>query len=59
MADTSAEITKAIELLKDAVANEDVDKKAMRADIVAATNILLGILGLAAVAPDIGGGGRT
>ena len=53
--DSSAtqQITNAIVILQDAVRKEAFDKKAVRADVVKAANILLGILGLKAVAPDI------
>lgn len=54
--DSTPEITKAILLLQDAIKKEAIDKKAVRADIVSAANILLQILGLASVAPDVGGG---
>jgi hypothetical protein len=47
-----SEITQAIGLLQDAVRKEAFDKKAVRADVVEAANILLGILGLKGVAPD-------
>jgi hypothetical protein len=50
------QITAAIGALQDAIRKESFDKKAMRADVVQAANILLGMLGLEGVAPDIGGG---
>lgn len=49
---SSARITEAIGILQDAIQKEDYDKKAVRADVVKAANILLGILGLTSVAPD-------
>ena len=42
--------------MQDAVRKEAFDKKAVRADVVKAANILLGILGLKGVAPDPSGG---
>ena len=51
-----AQITQAIGLLQDAIRKEAFDKKAFRADIVKAANILLGMLGLQGVAPDSGAG---
>ena len=53
---TSSQITEAITILQDAIRKEAYDKKAARADIVRATNILLGLLGLKGVAPDMGVG---
>ena len=55
---SKAQITEAIGILQDAVRKEAFDSKAVRADVVKAANILMGILGLKGVAPDIGGGGR-
>lgn len=49
-------ITDAIVLLQDAIKKEAFDKKAFRADVDKAASILLGILGLKAVAPDSGAG---
>ena len=49
---STQQITNAIVLLQDAVKKEAFDKKAVRKDVVKAANILLGILGLNAVAPD-------
>jgi hypothetical protein len=54
--DSSTQITHAIQLLQDALHKEIINKKAVRHDIVAAANILLGILGLPSVAPDIPSG---
>jgi hypothetical protein len=54
--DSSSQITHAIQILQDALHKETINKKAVRPDIVAATNILLGILGLPSVAPDIPSG---
>jgi hypothetical protein len=52
-ASTSVEqITAAITLLQDALHKEAFDKKAVHADIVKASNILLTLLGLPSVAPD-------
>jgi len=51
-----AQITQAIGILQQAIREEAFDPKAVRADIVKATNMLLGILGLPGVAPDGGGG---
>ncbi len=52
-ANTSADqINSAIAALQDALRKEAFDKKATHADIVKASNILLGILGLPSVAPD-------
>jgi hypothetical protein len=45
-------LAEAIGLLQDAIRKEAFDKKAVRADVVKATNILLGTLGLKGVAPD-------
>ncbi len=53
---SQSQITAAIGILQDALKKESYDKKAVRADVVKAANILLGILGLKAVAPDPGGG---
>ena len=53
---SEAQITQAIGILQDAIRKEAFDKKAVRADIVKAANILLGILGLKGVAPDPEGG---
>jgi hypothetical protein len=53
---SKAQITEAIGILQDAVRKESFDKKAVRADVVRAANILMGILGLAGVAPDTGTG---
>ena len=50
--DSQAQITAAIGILQDALKKEAFDKKAVRADIVKASNILLGLLGLPSVAPD-------
>jgi hypothetical protein len=50
--DSSARITAAIGILQDALKKEAYDKKAVRADVVQASNILLGLLGLPSVAPD-------
>ncbi len=50
--DSVSQITEAIEILQDAIKKEAISKKIVRADIVSAANILLGILGLASVAPD-------
>jgi hypothetical protein len=50
--DSSAAITKAIEILQDALRKETSNKKAVRPDILAAANALLEILGLPSVAPD-------
>ncbi len=50
------QITSAIAILQDALHKEAFDKKAVHADVVKASNILLGMLGLASVAPDIGVG---
>jgi hypothetical protein len=49
---SQAQITAAIGILQDAVRKEAFDTKAVRADVVKAANILLGILGLKGVAPD-------
>ena len=54
---SQAQITAAIGILQDAIRKEAFDSKAVRADVVKATNILLGILGLKGVAPDINTGG--
>ena len=53
---STSQITQAITLLQDAIRKEAFDAKAMRADVVKAANILLGMLGLSAVAPDPKGG---
>ena len=53
---STQQITNAIVLLQDAVKKEAFDKKAVRKDVVKAANILLGILGLNAVAPDLESG---
>jgi hypothetical protein len=50
------QITSAIAILQDALHKEAFDKKAAHADVVKAANILLGMLGLASVAPDVGVG---
>jgi hypothetical protein len=50
--DSRAQITQAIQVLQDAIKKEAINKKAVRADVVQAANILLGILGLPSVAPD-------
>ncbi len=50
--DSQAQIAAAIALLQDALKKEAYDKKAVRADVVKASNILLGLLGLPSVAPD-------
>jgi hypothetical protein len=50
--DSQAQITAAIALLQDALKKEAFDKKAVHADVVKASNILLGLLGLPSVAPD-------
>ena len=50
--DSVSQITEAIEILQDAIKKEAISKKAVRADIVSAANILLDILGLPSVAPD-------
>jgi hypothetical protein len=50
--DSSAQIVQAIQLLQDALKKEQINVKAVRPDIVAAANVLLGILGLPSVAPD-------
>jgi hypothetical protein len=47
------QITDAIAVLQDALRKESFDKKAVHADIVKASNILLSILGLPSVAPDV------
>jgi hypothetical protein len=57
--DSVSQITEAIEILQDAIKKEAISKKIVRADIVSAANILLGILGLASVAPDGPDGQRT
>jgi hypothetical protein len=49
-------IADAIAILQDALRKEAYDKKAVHADIVKASNILLSILGLPSVAPDVGAG---
>jgi hypothetical protein len=49
---SQAQITAVIGILQDAVREEAFDEKAVRADVVKAANILLGILGLKGVAPD-------
>ncbi len=49
---STQQLTDAIVVLQDAVKKEAFDKKAVRKDVVKAANILLGILGLKAVAPD-------
>ena len=49
---STQQITDAIVVLQDAIKKEAFDKKAVRKDVVKAANILLGILGLKAVAPD-------
>ena len=49
---STQQITDAIVVLQDALKKEAFDKKAVRKDVVTAANILLGILGLKAVAPD-------
>ena len=54
MSDTATQITQAIQTLQDALRKQAIDKKAERADIIAATNILLSILGLPGVAQDFG-----
>ena len=54
---SQAQITEAIGVLQDAIRKEAFDKKAVRADIVKAANILMGILGLKGVAPDNDTGG--
>jgi hypothetical protein len=54
--DSTTKITKAIEFLKEAIANQDIDQKAWREDVVSATNILLGLLGLKAIGSDNLGG---
>jgi hypothetical protein len=51
--DSSEQITQAIQVLQDAIRKEAINKKAVRGDIVQATNILLGILGLPSVAPEV------
>jgi hypothetical protein len=51
-----AKITETISILQDAIRKESFDPKAVRANIVKAANLLLGILGLPGVAPDGGGG---
>jgi hypothetical protein len=48
------QITSAIAILQDALHKEAFDKKAAHADVVKAANLLLGMLGLASVAPDAG-----
>ena len=53
---SQAEITQAICILQDAIRKEAFDKQAVRADVVRAANILMGILGLKGVAPDTGAG---
>jgi hypothetical protein len=53
---SESQITEAISILQDAIRKEAFDKKAVRADVVKAANILLGILGLKGVAPDMGVG---
>jgi hypothetical protein len=53
---SQAQITEAIGILQDAIRKEAFDKKAVRADVVRAANILMGILGLKGVAPDSGSG---
>jgi len=50
------QIAEVIALLQDAIRKEAFDKKAVRADIVKAANVLLGMLGLKGVAPDAGVG---
>ncbi len=50
---STQQITDAILVLQDAIKKEAYDKKSVRKDVVKAANILLGILGLNAVAPDI------
>lgn len=54
---SQAQITQAIGILQDALRKEAFDKKAVRADVVKAANILLGLLGLQGVAPDMQIGG--
>jgi hypothetical protein len=51
--DSQTQITAAISILQDALKKEAYDKKAVRADVVKASNILLGLLGLPSVAPDM------
>jgi hypothetical protein len=50
--DSVSQISEAIQILQDAIRKEAISKKAVRADIVSAANILLDILGLPSVAPD-------
>jgi hypothetical protein len=50
--DSQSQITAAIGILQDALRKEAYDKKAVRADVVKASNILLSLLGLPSVAPD-------
>ena len=53
---TASPLVQAIEALQDAIKKEAFDKKAARADVVKAANLLLGTLGLEGVAPDTGVG---
>jgi len=50
------QLTEVIGLLQDAIRKEAFDRKAVRADIVKAANLLLSALGLKGVAPDAGVG---
>ncbi len=53
---TSTQLAQAIQILQDAIHKEAINKKLVRADIVSAANILLGLLGIPSVAPDPGDG---
>jgi hypothetical protein len=53
---SAEQIADAIAILQDALRKEAFDKKAVHADVVKASNILLSILGLPSVAPDVGAG---
>ena len=50
------EITKAIEILKNAIGRHAADNKAVHDDLVQAANILNSLVGLSAVGPDTGRG---
>lgn len=53
------EIAEAIQHLKDAAAQEQINKKSARAHVVQAANILNALLGLPAVGPDPDPGSQT
>lgn len=53
------EIEEAIRHLKDAAANEQINKKSARAHVIQATNILTALLGLPSVGPDPDPGPQT